>query len=403
MTFFKKDELRTLWPFYLDSLISPLLFFAPAFFVVYFLGLNFSMFQIGLIFAIAPLVSLIFEIPTGAIADLYGRKFSVLLGYFLEGILWLSLFFITDYYSILLVFGLFGFAATLSSGSKEAWVIDLVNKKNKNLVKSFFHKRQSFDAFALIISGIVGAFLVKSFGVSIIFIFGFLSFLISIFFLIFAKEYYIKKKVKIKESFKDLFKQTKKTTSYGKNHPVLYYYLIATVFFAIALTFSMGITWTPLLLELDFPEHYFGYMWSAIAFVTMISPVISHKFLKEGKEKKFIITSLLISGFLAILILFPKTWFLALIFLLSIELFVEIRRPASRIYFHRFIPSKLRATMGSINEMLSSFGGIIAVPIVGLLVDKIGARYTIMLFTPLILITILIYLKMDEERVDKSQ
>ena len=137
MNLFQKNELRTLWPFYLDSLVSPLLFFMPAFIVVFLTGLELSFFQIGILITAMPLFMLIFEIPTGAIADLYGRKFSVLLGYFLEGLAVLSLFFIRDYYLMLGAFALLGFASTLSSGSKEAWIIDLVKDKGKNLSKSF--------------------------------------------------------------------------------------------------------------------------------------------------------------------------------------------------------------------------------------------------------------------------
>ncbi|HJX49991.1 MAG TPA: MFS transporter, partial [Candidatus Nanoarchaeia archaeon] len=131
MTFFKKDELKLLWPFYLDSILSPMLFFAPAFFVVYFNYLALSYFQIGLLFAIMPLVSLLFEIPTGAIADLYGRKFSVLIGYFLEGVAFLSLFFFNNYYLMLAAFAFLGFASTFSSGSKEEWIADLIKKEDK--------------------------------------------------------------------------------------------------------------------------------------------------------------------------------------------------------------------------------------------------------------------------------
>lgn len=106
---FQEEELKTLWPFYLDYLVSPMLHFAPAFMIVFFRDLNFSLFQIGILLAIYPLFALIFELPTGAFADLYGRKASCLLGYFLEGIGFLSIFFLSDYYLILGAFALIGF------------------------------------------------------------------------------------------------------------------------------------------------------------------------------------------------------------------------------------------------------------------------------------------------------
>jgi MFS family permease len=399
MKFFQKNELKLLWPFYLDALLSPLLYFFPAFMVVFFTGLELSFFQIGLLFAISPFFMLVFEIPTGAIADLYGRKFSVLLGYSIEGLAILGLFFVREYYLLLVAFAILGFGATLSSGSKEAWIIDLVKKKGKNLSRSYFHKSQGIDAFALIISGILGAFLVKTFGMSSIWVFGFLSFAISIFVLLFAGENFVKRKIKVSKSFSELIKQVKETVSYGYKHHVLYYYLMASFVFAIAINFGMNITWTPLLLELNFPAHYFGYMWSAIGVVGMITPMISSKLLKENKEKKFIMISATISAVIAVLILFPKTWEVALLLLLVIIFFITLPVPAASIYFHRFIPSRLRATMGSIESMLISLAMIISMPIVGYLIDVIGPRYTLVIYAPLILVVIFIYSRIKEEEM----
>src|SRR3989338_3354986 len=124
--FFKQGKLEILKPCYLTDFLAYIFHFAPIFYVVYLSQLGFSLFHIGLLLAIIPLISLIFEIPTGAIADLYGRKFSVLLGYFLEGLSFLLLFFVNDFFSILAIFAFLGFAQTLSSGAKEAWVVDLI-------------------------------------------------------------------------------------------------------------------------------------------------------------------------------------------------------------------------------------------------------------------------------------
>jgi len=84
-----------------------------------------------------PLTGLLFEVPTGAIADIYGRKFSVLLGYAIEGIGYLSLFFIQDFYAVLLAFAIIGFGTTFSSGAKEAWITDLIKGKKGKYLKDY--------------------------------------------------------------------------------------------------------------------------------------------------------------------------------------------------------------------------------------------------------------------------
>jgi len=122
---FKKDELRILWPFYLHGLIYASLYLIPVFFVVYFIHVGLSIFQIGISLAVSPLLALLFEIPTGAIADLYGRKFSVMLSLFLEAIVILLIYLSNNFYYILFIMSLWGIVETLASGSDEAWVVDL--------------------------------------------------------------------------------------------------------------------------------------------------------------------------------------------------------------------------------------------------------------------------------------
>ena len=104
MAFFKKDELKLLWPFYLDSIVSTMLWLFPIFYVIYMKNIGLSLGQIGLLASSYALASLIFELPTGAIADIYGRKFSTILGMFLCGIVMTSTMFFNSFYIFLILF-----------------------------------------------------------------------------------------------------------------------------------------------------------------------------------------------------------------------------------------------------------------------------------------------------------
>lgn len=395
MKFFEKGELKVLWPFYLDALISPMLFFAPVFMIVYFMNLGFSLFQVGLLIAAAPLATLIFEIPTGAVADLYGRKFSVILGFFLEAILVLMLFFFTDFYIILLIFALMGFASTFSSGAKEAWVTDLVKEKAK-VLKNYFVKSRSLDSFGLVISGLIGALFVKSFGVSIIWPIATVSFSISIIFLFFAKENYKKRKVKIRESFLGIKKQSKKAVSYSYKHPVLFYFIIGSMVLVFAGTFNAGISWIPFMQDLGFPDHAFGYMWSFMGLVGVVSPLVASKLYKIGHEKMFIVKSLTFWIVASLMIVFVKGLIFAFVIIGALEFFDHMRRPAGRMFFHRFIPTKIRATVGSVEAMAIALVAIIGLVLSGLAVDLIGPRYSIFLSGILMIPAVIVYYRIKK-------
>ncbi len=396
MPLFQKNELKLLWAVYIDALISPILFFAPIFFVVYFIDLGLSLTQIGILMALIPLTALLFEIPTGAIADIYGRKFSTILGFIIEGMCFLLLWFITDYYAMLFIFALWGIGTTFTSGAAEAWFVDLIKHKHKHLMQDIFVKTQSFDSIALIISGVLGALMVKQFGLSVIWIMGALSYLASICFLLFVKERFTKKEVKIKESYKTLIDQTRKSLIYSRKHKVILPYLIAGFIFAISTYLNQGITWIPFMQSLHFPDYAFGFMWSGMHVVGAIAPWIAKKFAKEGKERKFIVNSVILYVIATLAIVFAFTIPVAFIILFFIVLFPLMMIPAGKVYFHRFIPNKLRATIGSIEAMAYSIPAIFSPIIAGILIDVIGAKYTIFLAGIIAIPSAFIYWRMKE-------
>ncbi len=395
--FFKKNELKLLWPFYLDALISPMLFFMPAFVIVYFRNFGLSVFQISLLTMMMPLFMLLFEIPTGAVADIYGRKFSVLIGTVIEGFALLSIFFLNNYYALMFAFAMVGFGSTFNSGAREAWITDLIKKRDKNLLHKYFAKYGSINSFALVISVIIGVFFVKKFGISIIWIVAGISFFITFLLLSFAKEDFIRKKVRIKNSFNKIKKQSIVSIKYAKNHPVLFLFLIASAIIVFAELFSGDFAWVTLLQELNFPEYAFGYMWSALGLMGIFGSLLSLKFMKKGKERKFILITIILAAIVSLLIIFVESVGFALVILLSSLFFFHLRRPAERTYFHKFIPNKLRATVGSVESMLIGIIGIIAMPIAGLSVDLIGARYTILISALMMIPAILIFLRIKNK------
>jgi len=394
---FQKNELKLLWPFYLDALISYLLFFLPAFQLVYFISLNFSMFQIGLFFSITSIFSLLFEIPTGAFADLYGRKKSVLLGFFIESIACLGIYFFTNFYVLLVLSALLGIGFTFSSGAREAWVTDLIKNRN-GLLKNYFVKIHTLTHFCGIFSGLLGALVVKFLGVASIWLFGSFSLLLSIIILLNGQENFVKKKIDIKNSFKNFKKQSLTAINYSRKHHVLFLFLIAGTMASFVYGFE-DLAWIPLLKNLGFEEYHFGYLWAMMSLIGMIASLVSSKLFVEGKERLFMITTICIGAFFTMLILFVNSLIPAILILFAGLFFSRVGRPARRLYFHRFIPSRIRASVGSLESMLVSATGIISAPLGGLAVDFIGPQNTIFLSGILLIIPAFIYFKIKNDHL----
>lgn len=391
MIFFQKGELKLLWPFYLETFISKLFYILPGFMVIYFLSLNLSMFQIGLLVAFWPLFSLIFDIPTGAIADVYGRKFSVLLGILLTGIGFLVLYFFTDYYIILGVMAFIGVAFTFISGANDAWITDLINKKNKKLLHGYFAKSMSLASIGFVISGLMGAFFVKFFGIRIIWLATSISFFASFIILLFAEEYYTKNKTTLLRSIWDIKRQTSISLTYSYKNKALFLILVGAIVLIFASSFSSTLTWTPLLKSFGYPDYAFGYFISAISFIGIFAPLISTKLMKKGQERRFILINLFGVTAFTFGIIFVTNIPLAFFMILGLSFFQYIINPASSVYFQRFIPSKLRATIGSIESAFISLFGIISLPLVGFLADSIGPKATIFISGFIMIPGIIIY------------
>lgn len=399
MKFFNKDELKLLWPFYFDSLIISMLFIIPAFSLLYFREMGFSLTQIGFLDSSFALAMFLFEIPTGALADVYGRKFSVILGAFLSGIIVFSISFFHDFYLILVLFFLWGVFSTLMSGAEDAWVVDLLkHKKRKNLIHEFYTKRYSFISIALLVSGIVGALLVKNFGLRIIWPVTGVAMILASITLIFGKEYFIKKKQNIKKNLKDLIFHTKKSIKFSLTHQSILFLMIISFIMAFVYIFAGEISWYPFLQDLGLQEYWFGYLFSATMFAGIFIPYSSKFLIKKFKgHRNYLVIILFFMAFFLILAGFINILILVLIILWFFMAMQDFYDPVKQIYFQKFLSSKMRATIGSFKGMIISLGAIIAAPLAGFTVDKIGPQNTI-LMSPIILIPVIVLYFMIKDK-----
>jgi len=122
------------------------------------IGLNFT--QISIIMAVSALTSVFFEIPTGAIADIFGRRASVFLSYFFLGIIYLLMPLSSNYIYLLVLFLILGMTQTLSTGAYEAWVVsNLKRKKKSKLIANYFAHDLSIMNIGIVIAPLIAAFI----------------------------------------------------------------------------------------------------------------------------------------------------------------------------------------------------------------------------------------------------
>ena len=67
-----------------------------------------------------------FEVPTGVVADTYGRKLSLIVGFLGMGTAWLLVGVASEAWVIVVLWAVWGLAYTFTSGAYEAWITDEV-------------------------------------------------------------------------------------------------------------------------------------------------------------------------------------------------------------------------------------------------------------------------------------
>ncbi|WP_444936591.1 MFS transporter [Microbulbifer sp. JMSA004] len=122
------------WGFFSTYLVLPIL-------TPFFLAMGLSMPQLGIILAIMGLSVMLFELPTGSLADQIGRKKVYLISLTMSMACYLVLLVWQSFYGALLAMFLWGASQALFSGSLNAWFVECFNQAEgtMSLQEGFSH------------------------------------------------------------------------------------------------------------------------------------------------------------------------------------------------------------------------------------------------------------------------
>lgn len=380
---FAKKELKTLGPFYLQNFITSLSKVILPFYVLYFISIGLSFFQIALLGAIRSIIGLLFEIPTGAIADIYSRKFSVVLGYFLTAVTVAAVAFTDKFYILAAILGFDAFFQTFISGADRAWAFDLAKQESDDLAENYFFKRKALSNAGMIIAPIIAAFIVWHSSMKnlwLIYSFGLIS---SAIILLFAKNINPQKKdnqynEENSKNFIYIFSHIKQTLKFLKKKTDLLF-VLAAIFFFYFIEETTSLAWTPLLQDKGFHLQTIGYLFSLISILGVIFPIIIGKIIPRSKQ---LLGLIVISIFYAILLVFAgllgQIFVLAAIFVI-VSGFEEMYLPLEETVTNIFVESGHRATLLSIKSVVESLSSIIGGPLAGLIIILVGKQTSILL------------------------
>lgn len=322
----------------------------------------------------------IFEIPTGAVADLRGRRTSYLLGVItltLSTLLYLFMWYRSaPFWGWALSSMLLGLGFTFFSGATQAWLVDaLVHSGSKEKLESVLAKGEIVEGAAMLTGSIAGGIIAQATNLGLPYVIR-----AALLVLNFIFAFWLMKDLGFKPADeKDPIKEVKiiiaGSIRHGLRNPPVRWIMLAAPFTG-GVTIYAFYAMQPYLLQLWGNERAYGVAGLAAAIVAgaqigggLLVPYIGRIF---RRRTTVLLTCEVISVLvLAIVGLLPNFW-VAVTLLILWGLMFSATTPVRQTYLNGLIPTKQRATVLSFDSLFASSGGVAFQPLLGKAADVWG-------------------------------
>lgn len=334
----------------------------------------------------------IFEVPTGVIADTFGRRASFILGaatLLVTTAAYLGLWYVeAGIWWWILVSALIGLGFTFFSGATEAWLVDaLAATGYVGAIESVFGKGQTVAGAAMLVGTIGGGFLGQvSLGLP------YLARSILLLAVIGAAwiwmhdlGYEPTKGVAVGQQVRGILRSSIK---HGFGNPPIRMFMFGAPF-AAGIGIWVFYAFQPYLLELfGNPDATYLAGIAAAVFATaqMIGGASVNWVRRRVSSRTAVITTEIFVGSLALvgvglaeMLDVPIGFWVAIVLLALTALLSAMSSPMQQAYMNDCIPSKQRATVLSFASLMGSAGGVVAQPALGRVADvySLGTGYVV--------------------------
>lgn len=322
--------------------------------------------QIGLLEGIFHVTGLLSEIPTGALADLFGRRRILIIGRIMSLISAIIMLFSNSFLGFAMRFILSAWGYNLNSGSEEALIYDTLKELKKEDEYLKINGRINLiieisQGLAVFIGGILSQI---DFSISYI-----TAIIVGIISLTFSFSF---KEVDIRDDFEEritIINHFKKSMKVLKDNRKL---LNIIMFFPIVYTFSAIVYFygQQFLNDLGYSRLNISIIFLFNGILSAIGAILSDKIYKKYNASGWLSISMIISFLLILMGNISKE--LSIVTFLAIGFLTAILQPISSKLINSMVESKQRATIISVESMFYSLMMIILFPVCGLIGDLLS-------------------------------
>ncbi len=307
----------------------------------------------------------LFEIPSGFIADIFGRKRTIVLSTIFTFIGFLGFSFFGGFYAFAIAQVLVGIGGSLMSGSDSAIIYDtLLETNSKTTYTKIEGKAYAIGNFSEAFAGILGGFLAIGSIYMPIYVQTFILFFsIPIAFTLIEPN--MRKENKLDRSFNAILEVVRFAIIDNKK---LKWLIIYSSAMGVA-TLSMAWFAQPFFKAINTPLAYFGVLWAALNFSAGITSFNAHQLSYKYNVYK-VLFFISLSMTISFIMLGYNNSFIGLIFILFIYLLRGLVTPILRNAINENTSSNKRATVLSIRSLIIRVSFAISAPILGYIADN---------------------------------
>jgi MFS family permease len=322
----------------------------------------------------------LFEVPTGVLADTWGRRRSYLLGaatLLLSTLLYLFMWQTrAPFLGWALASVLIGLGFTFFSGATEAWLVDALTFSGfKGNLEAVFAKGQVVSGCSMLIGTLTGGFLAQATNLGVPYIVrSVLLGLTLIAAFVFMKDlgFTPSSRLRLVEQVRRMSRAS--IENGWKNPPVRWLMLSAP--FGMGVLIYAFYALQPYLLELYGNETAFGVGGLAAAIIAgtgILGGLLVTRVRQLVRRRTHLLIGASIAsiGCMALLGLTSSFW-LAIVVVVIWGVAFAMTTPVRQAYINGLIPSQHRATVLSFDNLMGSAGGVIAQPALGRVADVSG-------------------------------
>jgi MFS family permease len=331
------------------------------------------LFEINLVNAAFFLTLFICEIPTGAFADIFGRKTSYVLACALICVSMIIYGCSHTFTGFVIAEIITGIAMTFRSGAFQAWLIDSLKHHG---YEGEYHHILGREALIRQVGGGIGAIAGSYLAVANATLPWFVGAVIMgittlIAYVSMEESYFVRTVFSWKRGIQSMKEVAVSSIRYGITDKAVRFVLLVTGIQIFAVQ-SLNMYWQPFFKEYSVKEEHFGYLFVSMMTMLAAGSYIASRLKHNGDEKKLILKTQILSGACILVAVIVTKLPLVFVFFILHEVPRGCWNPLMDNYLHKRIPSNERATISSFCSTAPHIGGVVGLVVSGLIAEHLG-------------------------------